>query len=292
MESSPKTSFVPGCPYLGLKNDPSTSLTYPSTGNVCFHCQSPTIPKLEYQEHYCLTESHVECSVYHKPETKEFPVELKQIVVKPKQQTKPWQLPVLFIGVVLAGILIWFGYQSVTFTSLAATFTQIPYQTATEEVKPQTSPTIPPTSTDKPTAVPPTATPEPTQTLLPPQFHGLEIPVSVDGKQFLIHMVIEGDQMLFLARDYKTSIEVIQALNNGIPQALWAGTGIVIAPGMVEIDPPLPAFSTYKVTEIEIKIEALAVKLKTDPALFQHYNRCEPGCLLKKGDWVIVPVKK
>lgn len=247
---------------------------------------------MEHQERYCLTENHSECSVYQASETLEFPAELKQVVLKANRQKKPWQTATIVAGLAVAGVLIWFGYQSLSPALPAETATFIPLSTATQALQPELSATPSPTPTEEPTAVPPTATLIPTETRLPPQIHGLEIPISVDEKQFLIHRVIDGEQMVIIARNYKTSIDVIQALNNGIPQALWAGTAIVIAPGLLEVDPTLPAFTTYNVTETEIVIEDLAIKLNTDLELFLHFNRCEPGCLLESGDWVMVPVKK
>src|SRR5512142_504927 len=52
------------CPYLGLKDDPTTVLDFPSPGNLC-HQARPVAPvKGSYQEKYCLTEEHAVCPLY------------------------------------------------------------------------------------------------------------------------------------------------------------------------------------------------------------------------------------
>ncbi len=52
------------CPYLGLKDDPTTTLNFPSPGNFC-HQARPIAPiKGAYQEKYCLTARHAACPLY------------------------------------------------------------------------------------------------------------------------------------------------------------------------------------------------------------------------------------
>lgn len=52
------------CPYLGLKDDPITSLGFPSEGNYCHHLRPIAPIKGGYQEKYCLTAEHTACSIY------------------------------------------------------------------------------------------------------------------------------------------------------------------------------------------------------------------------------------
>jgi len=52
------------CPYIGLKDDPTTSLHFPSQGNFCHHAKPISGIKAAHQENYCLTASHVRCPVY------------------------------------------------------------------------------------------------------------------------------------------------------------------------------------------------------------------------------------
>lgn len=52
------------CPFLGQKEDPTTSLGFPSIGNYC-HKTRPVSPiKSDHQENYCLVGNHTACPVF------------------------------------------------------------------------------------------------------------------------------------------------------------------------------------------------------------------------------------
>jgi hypothetical protein len=54
------------CPFLGLKDDPATALSFPSSHNRCFHAR-PALPvKLEFQRAYCLEINHTSCEEYNR----------------------------------------------------------------------------------------------------------------------------------------------------------------------------------------------------------------------------------
>jgi len=64
---SPKTQI---CPYLGLKDDPSTALGFPSLGNYCYHAKPVNPVKLEAQRIYCLSINHPNCGQFNQsPDT-------------------------------------------------------------------------------------------------------------------------------------------------------------------------------------------------------------------------------
>jgi LysM repeat protein len=52
------------CPYLGLKEDPTTALDFPSEGNYCHHARPISPVKGIYQQQYCLTAKHSACPVF------------------------------------------------------------------------------------------------------------------------------------------------------------------------------------------------------------------------------------
>lgn len=289
-EATQTTLQLPDCPFLGLKNDPRTSLAYATTANHCFHCQTPAIPTLEHQDGFCLSKNYPECSVYQQAETLEFPKQLRQTVTRLKKESSPWRLVGPLIGLLVAGIVLWQFYAA--YIARQALAEQNAQATVDALLQPTSMPTMPPQPTAAPTSVIATETAMPTPTDAPPQKHALETAINVDGKTFMIHMVIAGEQMVLLARDYQTSIEAIQAINYQLPQTVWSGSALVLMPGVQSIDPALPSFFAFKVTDSEIKIEALAGILHVEPALLKHYNRCEDDCLLSSGDWVIVPVAK
>jgi len=277
------------CPFLGLKSDPETALAYPTTANHCFHCKTPSIPILEHQAAYCLSQNYEECRVYQQAERGSFPSQLRQNVKTSRAAPKIWRFVLTVMILAAAGFVIWLGYQAFLVRQAAAA--QVA-QAARLTSSVSSTLTLTPTAeapTPTATGAPASKTPEPTATSLPPQKHALEVPVNVDGQDFVIHVVIGGEQLVLLARDYKTSIEAILALNYQIPETVWAGSAVVIAPGLQAAGPLKLSFSAYKVTDKEITVEDLATKLAVDPALLKRYTRCEQGCLLNSGDWVIVP---
>ncbi len=66
MDSYPNVKGNQGefCPYLGLKEDPKTSLAFPSPLNICFHAKPATPPSLKHQRLFCLSKQFPDCPVY------------------------------------------------------------------------------------------------------------------------------------------------------------------------------------------------------------------------------------
>src|SRR4051812_37527144 len=91
------------CPHLGLLNDPSTSHSFPSTGNACFYTKAPTVPSFEHQEGVCLTAEYASCPVYQAAaKGAAFPVNLRNKVKSPGAERKPaWM-----VGVIAGAVLL------------------------------------------------------------------------------------------------------------------------------------------------------------------------------------------
>lgn len=91
------------CPYLGMKDDPTTALQFPSTGNFCHHAKPIAPVKASYQEQYCLTEGHTACPVFLAAHPVPLPAALAAHAgsLTPGKATRP--LAVLAILVLLAG---------------------------------------------------------------------------------------------------------------------------------------------------------------------------------------------
>ena len=53
------------CPYLGLHDDSSTSLSYASPWNYCYRANPPDTILVSYQGRVCLCPQYDECVVYH-----------------------------------------------------------------------------------------------------------------------------------------------------------------------------------------------------------------------------------
>jgi hypothetical protein len=103
---------------------------------------------------------------------------------------------------------------------------------------------------------------------------------------------MDGEGFDYLAKNFKTSVDVIRAINYKLPPTVWVDMPVVIALGLKIVDPASPAFQAYKVLDAEIDIEQLAKKLNVDAALLKKYNACLNGCVLKENDWVILPYSK
>ncbi|MDO9545346.1 MAG: hypothetical protein Q7J07_01175 [Pelolinea sp.] len=65
------------CPYLGIPDDSSTSFSYPSGWNCCFHAKRVVSPKMEHQRNFCLDEEHINCLVFKRKDLAPLPVGLR-----------------------------------------------------------------------------------------------------------------------------------------------------------------------------------------------------------------------
>jgi len=52
------------CPFLGLEDDPTTILYFPSAGNYCHLVDPIALVSLSHQQSYCLSKAHVTCPVF------------------------------------------------------------------------------------------------------------------------------------------------------------------------------------------------------------------------------------
>jgi len=274
------------CPFIGLRDDSRTFFTYPSTGNHCFHCRFPAVPLLTHQEAYCLGGKHAGCPLYRQDDSKPFPLQFRAGKGhRAARSGSTGRLLVIFIGILLLGLVGFIFFQKFVTPPLMIPQQTFPTQTVPTDIQPSA------------TILPPTRSPAPTSTLVPtatslPPVHALEVQIIVGDHKFIIHRVVEGQTFEMLAVTYTTTSEVIRALNPSLNPPLLANSAIVISPGLQSIDPALPAFQAYEVTEAEITIDELAGKLNVDPALLRHYNACDDNCRLAVGDWLIIPIPK
>jgi hypothetical protein len=283
---------VSTCPYIGLKDDPKTSVGYPSTGNFCHHCKAPAVPKLQHQETYCLGNAFLECPVYTQTDKKSFPRGFRAVV-----KTIPAQNPVFprnLAILVCALLALFLGWQLWAFFGASINVSLQPTQTM-----------VLATSTSAPTATPeatvtlqalfvfatdlPTETPQPTATPVPPQKHALETPILVNGNQYLIHVVKEGEGIDYLIQFYNTSEAVLRSINYLLPPSIWVDLPVVVSPGMTDVDLNLPTFQAYRVPMAEIHMGQLAKELNANAAMLETYNNCPNSCLLVEGDWLLIP---
>lgn len=83
------------CPCLGLKNDPSTALSYPSGGNHCRLKGSPRRVSPQLQQDYCLHAGYPAC------------LDIRAAELSRKKPLASWsgQLSVTWAVAILAGLL-------------------------------------------------------------------------------------------------------------------------------------------------------------------------------------------
>jgi hypothetical protein len=286
MAKSKKPAAASNCPFIGLRDDSRTFLAYPSTGNHCFHCRFPAVPLLTHQEVYCLGGKHADCPVYRQDDNKHFPPQFRASKShRTAQSGSTGRLLVIFIGILLLGLVGFIFFRKFITPPLMIPSQTFPTQTVLTTIQPSAM------------IVPPTHSPVPTSALIPtttslPPVHSLEVPINVGDHIFIIHRVVEGQTFEMLAVTYTTTSEVIRALNPSLNPPLLANSAIVISPGLQSIDPALPTFQAYEVSEAEITIDELAQELKVDSTLLRNFNACPDNCRLAAGDWLIIPIPK
>src|SRR6266508_1495542 len=96
------------CPYLGLKDDPSTALDFPSQGNFCHHA-SPVAPvNGTYQQQYCLSAEHTACPLFKAAEPKRMPAAMllkANSNALSRQRLRILSIPLLIVGTTVLGLL-------------------------------------------------------------------------------------------------------------------------------------------------------------------------------------------
>jgi hypothetical protein len=122
-----------------------------------------------------------------------------------------------------------------------------------------------------------------------PVTRGLDVPFSVGADKFVIHRILDGESLELIARKYTTTVSVIRKINVFMPVPLWAGSVILISPGMQAVNPSLPAFEPYHVPDAVITLAELALRLKVDEDLLKYYTACADPCRFDKNDLLIIP---
>jgi hypothetical protein len=116
------------------------------------------------------------------------------------------------------------------------------------------------------------------------------VPFEIGGHKLLMHKVGAGDIFEMLEAKYDTTPEVLRALNYTLTGSLLGNTVILIAPGMQQVDPALPAFWVRPVDRPGLTIDDMAHIYHTDASALRRYNGCTGACSLSVGDWILIPV--
>ncbi|MBI5965731.1 MAG: LysM peptidoglycan-binding domain-containing protein [Chloroflexi bacterium] len=277
------------CPSLGLLDDAETSLAFPSIWNCCYRSRPIAPPKLKYQEEFCLCENHRECPLFLSGQAAPLPGHIRAPRGR-KKRVKKFLWRTLFVFLIVIGVvsaLAWNIWDQGVFSSFT-------FEKANETAPAAYSPTTPYTPSPEVTA---SASPAPTLTSMaalrtrtpaaPLSKHQLELPIGTDHK-FLIHSVLEGENLDQYAPKYNTSVEAIMAVNHTLQPPVWVGTLVVIPIGFTDVS-DLPSFEIYMITESGMTVELLAQKFSIDPLDLKYFNAINDGERLLVGDWFLIP---
>jgi len=283
------------CPYLGMKDDPTTPVGYPSTYNVCHHTKRHEIPNLNYQRSTCLKARFRKCPIYNLVDEKWMPKSIRYRSNKLFNFSRKIKI-ILLIILLLIGI----GLIFVFYHHWAPKVTQalLPSWQKTQDFRTyQPLPSIPVSqmpdqnavglSTPDPTA---TATQQPSGTptrRIIPSILALDTPIGADV-QFVIHRVRTGESLFQYAREYNTNVDAIRAVNYNLPSILFVNWVVVIPVG-IEDPTGLPAFEAFQVTMRGLTVDALAEELSVEPENLAKYNNVPTDYKFSPGEWILLP---
>jgi LysM repeat protein len=223
------------CPFLGVLDDPETSLAFPSEMNYCHNATPPAAPKFDYQSTHCLVFAHLSCPVYKSGEKTSLPAELSLNGHGSEARISlrgNWPLKALG-GVLLAALIFFIGWFGVAGLSrvgsengAAKTQSGLP---ALPLFSPQPTRTIAPSRTAT-LAASPTSTPTPT---LMAALTTPEPPGKVCGRpsNWVTYIIRAGDTLSRLSLAYGVSVAQLQNAN-------CMGTSTVLHTGRVFYVPP------------------------------------------------------
>lgn len=300
------------CPHLGLMDDAGTSLAFPSVWNNCHRARPIASPKIKHQGDFCLCANYLECPVFLSQQT----IPLPQDVRAPRNRVNKspntlWRNLALILAAIVILLVVGLEFMPQSFLPFGlgkATPTEVPFVTWTPTSIPP-SPTVTASSTPTRTrtatlspvpsgsvTVTRTATSTATRTLTPSQTaspdvslskHQLDVPIGTDVK-FVIHKVLDGENLNQYAAKYKTSVDAIVAVSYKLKTPVWGGMLVVIPVGFSDVA-NLPSFAVYQVTEASRSVESLAQDLGVALPDLKKYNAINDGESLVFGDWLLIP---
>lgn len=297
MEKDPVSKSVI-CPYLGVHDDPETSVSYPSEHNYC-HCSATIEPiSLDHQQTFCLGTAYQTCPVFSNqtavaPKQGNLLSRLNTMLPGANHKWGRWVLIgivlVVIIGTLLVQTLRVASQQAVdpsptaksvfTETSLAIVVSPTKKTTATPTVMASKTKQVTPTV---PSPVPSfTATVQPSATLKPTA-------TNPNSFRLVLHKVVAGDSLSLIATQFHTTQEAIQAINFNFRAPLQQGAWIVVPANTTNVS-ALPQFEIIVNTQANITLKELAIKLQISPELLAQYNELKPDDKLTADQRIIVP---
>ena len=201
----------------------------------------------------------------------------------------------LVVLAVLVAVVVWQGIARGFFflPSQPGKSTSTPTLTELPVLPSEATPTLTPTGGAAPTGLGltlvPTKTSLPTPTTQPVLKLALETPLGLN-KEFMIHRMLEGESLDWLASKYGTTVMLIQAVNYYLPSPLWINWTIIIPLGRIDLQ-GVPAFQPYMVTA-GMTVDEFAQSISVDASTLSYYNGLTAAYRLSPGDWLLVPRQK
>jgi hypothetical protein len=315
------------CPFLGIRGDTTSHMAFTSPENTCHQCKPFAQIKLDHQNDYCLDANFINCPIYLNGAGKRMPADLVYDE-REDRQSAPADRRILWAGLILTGIFaaiaIFYLISSKnrvdnppvnsiginaasSLTAIAISpsntstntpflaaspigspdlSTALPLLTATVTPFPTLTLTLPASSVPSATFTATKIIPKTTPTQIPP--HSLEVPIGGNGQLYLIHKIVNGENLSTLTETYQTSLEAILAVNSTLVVPIRLDALVIIPLNNKEAN-GLPKLEVYQITQNQITVEALADQLKMDLALFKSVNNLEDGEKLNQGSWVLIP---
>jgi len=297
------------CPHLGLSHDPKSLMDYPCAQNICYQTNPPESPGEAHQKKHCLQPSYKACPLFSETSLKPMPKEIANTTRHHRFHFNifPWTMGVLFLILTGAFYYNWpliepnlivpslvpTGEPPDVAVIIPVTGSSITEEPTVEMNLTETTTMIPtntvvPTETIVPTETAtskPTITNTSTRTPEPPR--ALQTPFGVE-RQYLIHRVLGGETLEWIAKNHGTSIEAIRAANYDMPPVLWEDSLVVIPFNQTDIDGIIP-MTIYKVTGNEIGIETLAEEKQVNLMILCQVNDRPHSYVFSPGEWVLIP---
>jgi LysM repeat protein len=285
------------CPHIGLEDDPATLLGYPSVWNYCHHAKPIAVAGLDHQRTYCLSAAHAACPLFLKPEGSPMPAGLQtpDNGLGRGRRTLWRTVLALVVLAVLVAVVVWQGIARGFFflPSQPGESTSTPTLTELPPLPSEAILTMTPTSGATPTGLCPTLvptnTPLPSPTNQPVLELALETPLGLN-KEFIIHMIVEGESLDLLANNYGTTVPLIKAINYYLPFTLLPNLIVIIPVGEIDLQ-GVPAFQPYLV-KAGMTVDELAQSISVDVSTLSYYNGLTADYRLSPGDWLLVPREK
>ena len=250
------------CPHLGLSDDATTSLGFPSKSNYCHNSNPVSRPRLKHQEQFCLGGKYGQCPLFLSEQAIPLPEELKAPTHKASDNTKKTNQRNVAIAISAVVVILAVGWgilQSQQSTAITvAVIPTLPTPTA------ESLTTNTPVMTSTPALVSTPTNPAAAQRL---------DTIFGEENKFVVHKVVEGENLTQIASAFETSIDAILTINYIQTYPIWVGSILLVPVKSIDAS-KYPGIEQYLPAEQDrgISVDELAAKLQVDAQELRLYN--------------------